>query len=334
MVKARRLNVLVATALALTLVLGAAPALAEDGSAPVVVTAHVGVAGTDLQLFGMTQTEAAAAIAGACPTSALAPLPADADGTSFRFDVAAAAACDAAGMAADAIAASADTTLSPSWSEDPAAIAGFVSGVAKKIDRKKVSAKRKIVKSRLKLVKQIDGRTVDTTSATAAVSAAVDAELAAGGSAQPKVTIPVSVQRAKHRTTNIGKTIVVVLHERHVYLYKNAKRQRRYSCAIGMPAHPTPKGLFKVIAKSKHPSWHNPGSAWAKGMPSVIGPGYYNPLGLRALYLNAPGIRIHGTSKTYSMGQAASHGCIRLTNHNVVDIFPLVPVGTPVYIIK
>jgi lipoprotein-anchoring transpeptidase ErfK/SrfK len=69
-------------------------------------------------------------------------------------------------------------------------------------------------------------------------------------------------------------------------------------------------------------------------MPSHIGPGFYNPLGLRALYLSAPGIRIHGTAQTWSMGHRASHGCIRLTNHNILDLYPRVKVGTPVYIVK
>jgi L,D-transpeptidase ErfK/SrfK len=71
-------------------------------------------------------------------------------------------------------------------------------------------------------------------------------------------------------------------------------------------------------------------------MPAVIRSGRNNPLGTRALYLNAPGIRIHGVppGENSSIGRAASHGCIRLNNANAIILFPLVSVGTPVYIVK
>jgi lipoprotein-anchoring transpeptidase ErfK/SrfK len=322
----------VAAALALTLVLGIVPAFAADGDPGPVVVAHVTVSGTDL--FGMTEPQARAAVAAACTTPTLAPLSIDASGQAFTLDVATAVALDVDGMVADALAATTDADIAPRWIASTARARSFVATIAKAVARKPVNAKRTIVKHRLKVVAQVDGRTLDTTPSVTAVSDAVTAEIAAAGSAQATVTISVLAVHAKTRTTNIGKTILVVVHERKVYLYKNAKLERSYRCAVGMRAYPTPIGKFKVIAKSPHPTWRNPGSAWAHGMPSVIRPGYYNPLGLRALYLSAPGIRIHGTAKTWSMGHAASHGCIRLTNHNVVDIYPLVPVGTPVYVLS
>jgi L,D-transpeptidase ErfK/SrfK len=67
-------------------------------------------------------------------------------------------------------------------------------------------------------------------------------------------------------------------------------------------------------------------------MPSYIGPGPRNPLGTRALYLNASGIRIHGTNNSNSIGTAASHGCMRLRRADIEDLYPLVPIGTPVFI--
>ncbi|HEY5468456.1 MAG TPA: L,D-transpeptidase family protein [Coriobacteriia bacterium] len=326
----RRLGRFVSAALALTLLLGTLPAFAGGGDP--VVTAGVTVAG--VPLVGMTAAQAHRAIAAACSTPTLAPLAVDASGIAFSMQVETAVALDIDGMVADALAAAETTDMAPRWTADGTAISSFVATVAKAIARKAVNAKRTIVNHRLKVVAQVNGRALDTAAALQAVSGAVTAEIGAGGSTQATVTVPVLVIRAKTTTANIGKTILVVLHERKVYLYKNTKLEKSYRCAIGMSAHPTPKGLFKVIAKSAHPAWHNPGSAWAKGMPSYIKPGYYNPLGLRALYLNASGIRIHGTAKTWSMGHAASHGCIRLTNHNVLDIYPRVPVGTPVYILS
>jgi lipoprotein-anchoring transpeptidase ErfK/SrfK len=321
---------IVASALVLALAVGIVPAFAADG--PPVVSFSVTVLGHDL--VGKTAEEAAGVIAAECATPTLAPLAIDATGTPFRLEVSSAVALDIDGMVADALAATEATTMAPRWTADATAISGFVSTVAHAIARSAVNAKRTIVNHKFKVAPEVVGRTLDTAGSTAALTGAVTAEIAAGGSAQATVTVPVLAKNPKVTRANIGKTIVVVLHERRVYLYKNAKLEKSYRCAIGMARYPTPRGLFKVIAKSPRPTWRNPGSAWAKGMPSFIKPGYYNPLGLRALYINSSGIRIHGTAKTWSMGHAASHGCIRLTNKNVVDIYPRVPVGTPVYILK
>jgi lipoprotein-anchoring transpeptidase ErfK/SrfK len=68
-------------------------------------------------------------------------------------------------------------------------------------------------------------------------------------------------------------------------------------------------------------------------MPPYIPPGPGNPLGTRALNLSAPGIRIHGTIKNYSIGTAASHGCMRMHMWDVEDLYPRVKVGTRVIIV-
>ena len=65
-------------------------------------------------------------------------------------------------------------------------------------------------------------------------------------------------------------------------------------------------------------------------MPPEIPPGPSNPLGLRALNWSAPAIRFHGTEATYSLGYNASHGCVRLSNGDVIQLYDLVDVGTPI----
>jgi len=67
-------------------------------------------------------------------------------------------------------------------------------------------------------------------------------------------------------------------------------------------------------------------------MPASIPPGPGNPLGTRAMYLNAPGIRIHGTWSSSSIGTAASHGCIRMLIADSEQLYPLVPIGTTVIV--
>jgi hypothetical protein len=55
-----------------------------------------------------------------------------------------------------------------------------------------------------------------------------------------------------------------------------------------------------------------------------------NPLGVRALYLGSSTYRIHGTDAPWTIGTAASKGCIRMYNRDVLDLYPRVPVGTKV----
>jgi len=126
------------------------------------------------------------------------------------------------------------------------------------------------------------------------------------------------------------RRIVISRYARRLYYYRNGQLQRVYGVAVGMPRYPTPGGSWRVINKQVYPSWRNPGSAWAKDMPPVIGPGWGNPLGVRAMALSARNILIHGTSNYRSIGTAASHGCIRMRNSDIINFFPQVGVGVPV----
>ena len=114
------------------------------------------------------------------------------------------------------------------------------------------------------------------------------------------------------------------------------KRVRHLVVATGQAGYPTPHGLFHVIKKDPAPSWYNPHDDWSKDLPDVIGPGPNNPLGTRALQLDSPGILIHGIplSENATLGQNASHGCIRVQRENIEALYPTVPVGTLVVIVS
>jgi len=124
------------------------------------------------------------------------------------------------------------------------------------------------------------------------------------------------------------------LSERKLYLYRgDDSLLKTYRVAVGMAAHPTPTGNFRIITKAKDPTWNPPDSAWAAGMgPVPPGPG--NPLGTRWMGLNSSGIGIHGTPSPSSIGTAASHGCIRMKIPEAEDLFDQVFVGTPVEIVE
>jgi len=324
---------------ALLLAISVAPAFAVDEELPPLeptVVAGVIVGGVDVG--GLTAAQAEATITANVPALAGAVV-AKAYGSFFTLPLADACPLDADGLAAAAIAATAPVEIAPRYDTPTATVNAFVSGIASAVNVRAVSARRTIVKRRLKLTTWRSSRTLDRVAATAIITQALAARVASasldpGASQVATVTVPVKLVKPKVTSKNIGKTIIVSLREFKVLLYNGSRIEKTYRCAIGMPGHRTPTGTFKVIAKSSAPTWRNPGSAWAKNMPQIIRPGYYNPLGLRALYINSSGIRIHGTAKTWSMGHMASHGCIRLTNHNVVDIYPRVKVGTPVYILK
>ena len=132
----------------------------------------------------------------------------------------------------------------------------------------------------------------------------------------------------------LSKVILVRAGENKLYLYENGKIVKSWSVATGAADYPTPEGVWRITDKIVNPSWHNPGSAWAKGLPAVIPPGPNNPLGTKALRLDAPSILIHATSNRGSIGFSESHGCIRMTEEDEAELFSQVPVGTRVAIVQ
>jgi hypothetical protein len=105
-----------------------------------------------------------------------------------------------------------------------------------------------------------------------------------------------------------------------------------YYVATGMPKYPTPLGKFYITRKDENPVWINPNVEWSKDMPPRIEPGEDNPLGVRALVTSAAGgtVLIHGTANLNP--GLYSHGCIRMANWAILELFDQVSVGTPVFI--
>jgi lipoprotein-anchoring transpeptidase ErfK/SrfK len=217
----------------------------------------------------------------------------------------------------------------PRYSVDMTRTRVWVGVVAKSIDKKPSDAVRQVVGNRLVIKASSTGAAVNRKSATELIRRKILNTTVA----TKVVVLPVTVLRPTVNESSFGKTIVVDKSERKLYLYNGAKVQKTYRVAVGQPQYPTPLGQFKIVEKRYRPTWTNPGSAWATGMPAYIAPGPGNPLGTRAMNLSASGIRIHGTNKVGSIGTAASHGCIRMLMHDVEQLYDLVPVGTTVYVV-
>ena len=131
----------------------------------------------------------------------------------------------------------------------------------------------------------------------------------------------------------VGTTIVIDKASNELFLYDDFRLDRTYQVATAIAPYETPSGTWTIINKAMNPTWTNPApDTWGADMPLSIPPGPGNPLGTRALYLNAPGIRIHGTYDSGSIGTHASHGCIRMNIDDVEEIYPLVPIGAKVLV--
>ncbi|MFN6132052.1 MAG: L,D-transpeptidase [Synechococcaceae cyanobacterium] len=127
---------------------------------------------------------------------------------------------------------------------------------------------------------------------------------------------------------------------------ENGQERRRFSVAVGMPGWETPVGEFQVLEKTRNPVWEHPQT----GRLQPAGPD--NPLGSRWIgfhrdcngrkgwdgdqVLDVKGCVVagfHGTPHRWTVGRAVSHGCVRLYDEEVRELFELVSIGTPVTVL-
>jgi lipoprotein-anchoring transpeptidase ErfK/SrfK len=95
---------------------------------------------------------------------------------------------------------------------------------------------------------------------------------------------------------------------------------KRYSVAVGSKGHPTPNGRFVVRHIVWNPAWHPPDAKWAKGKTAKP-PGHPdNPMKVVKIFFQEPDYYIHGTDDEDSLGEAASHGCIRMSESDVFQL--------------
>ncbi|MDB6107307.1 MAG: hypothetical protein JWO52_7306 [Gammaproteobacteria bacterium] len=141
--------------------------------------------------------------------------------------------------------------------------------------------------------------------------------------------------------------VVVNLPEHRLYYFPKPKKGEKpvvitYPVSIGKMDWSTPLGETHVISKQKNPSWYPPESVrkehLANGdpLPKVVPAGPDNPLGDFAMRLAVGGgsYMLHGTNNPMAVGMAITHGCIRMYPEDVAALFPLVPVGTKVWLIN
>jgi lipoprotein-anchoring transpeptidase ErfK/SrfK len=205
-------------------------------------------------------------------------------------------------------------------------VTALVSSVAVDVAQTPRDASVSVIDGEVTFVHSRPGRALGTNVATNRLQTALEEGTAA-------VRLPVKTVKPKVPDSKIGKTIVVDRTINQLFLYNGFDLQKTYPVATAAAGYVTPPGDWTIIDKQENPTWTNPApDTWGADLPASIPPGPGNPLGTRALYLSAPGIRIHGTEDVSSIGTHASHGCIRMFMSDVEEIYPLVPIGTRVIV--
>lgn len=127
---------------------------------------------------------------------------------------------------------------------------------------------------------------------------------------------------AQDKASRPARRIVVSIPDRKLAVLEGERVLRVFPTAVGAPASPSPVGSFKIVAHVSDPTWSSKGR--------TVPPGKSNPVGTRWLGLSIRGYGIHGTNNPSSIGHNASHGCIRMRNRDVEELFEMVQVGDPV----
>jgi lipoprotein-anchoring transpeptidase ErfK/SrfK len=142
------------------------------------------------------------------------------------------------------------------------------------------------------------------------------------------VVIAANLAAAQERVLDVAqrakRQVLVSIPDRKLAVLENGEVLRTFAVSVGSPASPSPTGKFEIVNRLANPTYYHAGV--------VIPAGKQNPLGPRWVGLSKHGYGIHGTSVPGSIGKAASHGCIRLRNREVVEFATLVKVGDTVEI--
>ena len=341
----RQKSFILVAVLLLVLVGGSVAAYAYDSSRDDVIADGVSVAGVDVG--GMRVSEARAVIGRELREPLERPISVVHAGRRFTLSAHdAGVQADVSGMVDEALAQSRDGTIIDRVARDltggeehaqvPArvtydeqAIDGLVTRVSHRLNREARDAA--VDFPSLEKVKERNG---------VAVRAKILRQRLAQALTVPgvrrRVRAPVRIIRPKVTQAQLAdKYPVLLIADRNAFklrLYKQLQLVKEYTVAVGAIGFDTPAGLYHIQNKAVDPTWNVPNSAWAGDLAGrSIPPGPDNPLKARWLGI-FDGAGIHGTDETYSLGSAASHGCLRMAIPDVIELYDQVPVGAPIYI--
>ena len=341
----RQKSFILVAVLLLALVGGAVAAYAYDSSRDDVIAKGVTVAGVDVG--GMQVAEARRAIARELRAPLERPIAVVHAGRHFSLSARdAGVRADVTGMVDEALAKSREGNIVSRVARDltggeekaqvPArvtydehAIDGLVKRVSLRLNRKARDAE--VDFPSLEKVKERKGVRVKATVLRQRLAQALTVP-----GVERRVKAPVRITRPKVTQAQLAdKYPVLLIADRTNFklrLYKQLQLVKAYTVAVGAIGFDTPAGLYHIQNKQVDPTWNVPNSAWAGDLAGKSIPaGPDNPLKARWMGI-FDGAGIHGTDETYSLGHAASHGCLRMAIPDVIELYDQVPVGAPIYI--
>ena len=138
------------------------------------------------------------------------------------------------------------------------------------------------------------------------------------------VGLPCLSQTSVNDKVRSVRLVIVSVPDRQLAVLENGSVLATFRVAVGAKETPSPTGHFQIINRISNPTYYHPGT--------VISGSKNNPIGTRWVGLSKKGYGIHGTNAPRSVGRAASHGCIRLRNRDMEQLFAMLRVGDAVEI--
>ncbi len=329
-------------ALAAALVVGAPAVGAPPGTGQSVAQADsrviaAGVSAGGVEVGGLTVDAAEQKLAETLAPVLARPAVVGVAGRVFHFSPAAAKlTLDAHTTAARAYYAGAKATgapvsVAPAIEQHRAALESFAADVARRVDVAPRDASMRISLTRLQVRRSATGHKVDESALVNQLQAALDSPTAERV-LHVKLVITHPALNAIQIERRYATVITVDRKNFKLRLFKNRRVAVEYGVAVGRSGLETPAGIYHVLEREVNPPWHVPNSSWAGSLAGkTIPPGPGDPIVARWMGLGG-GIGIHGTDEPFSIGSAASHGCIRMRPSDVIALYPRVPLGTTVYI--
>lgn len=145
------------------------------------------------------------------------------------------------------------------------------------------------------------------------------AERAPAPTPPPDTAAPVDTALPSRAAVADRLRLEIDVSERELRVYEGAELVETHPVAVGTSEYPTPTGSYSITQVVWNPEWIPPDSPWAEEEPPAAPGDPDNPLGRAQLVFDLP-YTIHGTEDTGSLGKAASHGSVRVSNRVIVDL--------------
>jgi lipoprotein-anchoring transpeptidase ErfK/SrfK len=224
-----------------------------------------------------------------------------------------------------------DVAISPQITYSDKALTEFIDKVAAEVNRDPIDASIEPTPTSLSPVEGQEGVAVVEEELRAKLASAVQSPT------QRRVSLPVERVEPEVTTDELAQQYPTYLTVNRstfeLSLWKDLQLAKTYTVAIGAQGFDTPAGVYSIQNMAVDPAWNVPDSDWAGDLAGTVVPGGVpeNPLKERWMGI-FDGAGIHGTDDVASLGTAASHGCVRMSIPDVIELYDQVDVGTPIYI--